>query len=117
MINENVFKCENSSNNMSRRINLSFWDFLLYSGALLILGWALLKAFGVIHSPVWFEMIPYFGAGASLVGGAYKLGKIKNVIEVTEKKVDKLLVIEERFKKIENEHNLCMDGKLNIHKS
>jgi len=110
-----IYKEDKSFNVMNKRGSISFWDFLLWLGALLILAWALLKIFGVIHSPVWVEMIPFLGAGASLVGEAYKLGKIKNRIEETERKVDKLLGMEERFRKIENEHNLCMDGKLSIH--
>jgi hypothetical protein len=61
-------------------------------------------------------MLPYFGGGASLIGGAYKLGKIKNGIEETQRKVDSLLEFERRFRKVEHEHNLCMEGKLNVHK-
>jgi hypothetical protein len=92
-----------------------FWDALILIGSALILGWALLKALGVLHSPTWVDMIPYFGVGASIVGGAYKLGKIKNSIEETHVKVDRLLKIEERFSRIEHEHNLMMQKKLNIH--
>ncbi len=94
---------------------ITFWDVLIWVGTILILGWALLKSLGIIHSPVWVEMIPYFGFGISIVGGAYKLGKIMNSIEDTQKKVSKLVVLEERFNRIENEHNLCMNGKLRIH--
>lgn len=90
------------------------WTALIIFGALLILIWALLKAIGIIQSPVWVEMIPYVGGGLSIIGGAYKLGKIKKGIEETEEKVDKILKIEERFNKIEYEHNLAMNGKLNI---
>jgi len=90
------------------------WDFLIIIGALVILIWALLKAFGVIHSPAWVEMVPYFGAGASIIGGAYKLGKIKKGIEQTDEKVDKILAIEQRFTKVENEHNLVMCGQMKV---
>ncbi|MBU3913216.1 MAG: hypothetical protein KKB21_02765 [Nanoarchaeota archaeon] len=91
-----------------------FWDVVLLIGALLILFWALLKALGIIHSAIWVEMLPYFGAGLSLIGAAYKLGKIKNGIDVTERKVDRLLHIEERFRNVETEHSLAMNGKLKI---
>ncbi len=83
-------------------------------GALLILVWALLKAMGIIHSPAWVEMLPYFGGGISVLGGAYKLGKIKKGIEDTEGKVDRILKIEERFNILENEHKLAMEGKLRL---
>lgn len=91
-----------------------WWDILIIVGALLIIIWALLKAFGIIKTPTWVEMMPYFGGAASIIGGAYKLGKIKKGIEQTDEKVDKILKIEERFSKVENEHNLALSGKLNI---
>jgi len=94
--------------------SLEFWDIALVVGALSILIWALLKAFGIISSPTWVEMIPVFGGGISILGGAYKLGKIKKGIEETEEKVGKILILEERFNKIEHEHNLAMTGKLSI---
>lgn len=59
-------------------------------------------------------MIPYFGAGASILSAIYKLGKIKKEIEETEKKADNILNFEEKFNKIEHEHNLFMDGKLKV---
>lgn len=94
---------------------LDFWDALILIGSALILGWALLKALGIIHSATWIDMIPYFGVGASIIGGTYKLGKIKNGVEETHTKVDRLLKIEERFNRIEHKHNLIMQKKLNIH--
>lgn len=90
------------------------WDAAIISGSLLIIGWALLKAFGIIHSPAWVEMLPYFGGGTAILGAAYKLGKIRKGIEDTEKKVDRILRIEERFTSLEHEHKLAMCGKLRI---
>ncbi|MFA5020349.1 MAG: hypothetical protein WC533_04605 [Candidatus Pacearchaeota archaeon] len=83
-----------------------FWDFLIFIGVIIILGWALLKTLGIINSPIWLEMMPYYGAGLAGLGGAYKLGKIMNGVE-------RLLRIEERFNKLEHTHNMCIDGKLN----
>ena len=91
------------------------WDLTIVFGSLLILVWALLKALGIIHSPVWVEMVPYFGGGTAILGAAYKLGKIKKGIEDTEKKVDRILKIENRFNSLEHEHMLAMGGKLKIH--
>lgn len=93
---------------------LDFWDAAIIIGSIIILGWALLKALGVIHSPTWVDMMPYFGGGISILGASYKLGKIKKGIENTQEKVDKLLKLEERFNRIEHEHNLAMSGKLNV---
>jgi hypothetical protein len=77
------------------KTKINFGDILLWLGVVLILIWVLLKSFGVIHSPVWIEMVPYFGIGISIAGGAYKLGKIMNSIEDTGKKVNKLVILEE----------------------
>lgn len=93
---------------------LEFWDIVILTGAILIIVWALLKSLGIINTLIWIDMLPYFGAGASIIGGAYKLGKITRGIESTENKVNRILRIEERFNKLENEHNLAMGGKLKI---
>jgi hypothetical protein len=98
---------------MEKKEVFGFWDYLILVGAAIILLWASLKAIGIIHSPVWVEMVPYFGGGISIIGAAYKLGKIKKGIEETDKKVEKILLLEERFNKIETEHNLALEGKLN----
>lgn len=95
-----------------RKRGLDFWDILLIITALLIFGWALLKAVGILHSPVWVEMVPYFGMGVGILGGVYKLGKIKQGIDETKINVNKILAIEQRFNKLENEHNLAMQGKI-----
>ena len=87
------------------RSGLSFWDILIYLGLLLLVGWAMLKSLGVINSPVWIDMLPYYGIALAGLGGAYKLGKIMNGIE-------RLLRIEARFNKVEQTHNLCIEGKL-----
>lgn len=97
----------------------NFFDWLIVIGGLIILTWALLKSFGIINSPLWVDMLPYFGGGVSIIGGAYQLGRIKKGIEQTEDKleqtdgkVDKLLMIEPRLIKLESEHTLAMQGKI-----
>jgi hypothetical protein len=93
-----------------------FWDVLMWFGIILVLVWALLKSFGIIHSPIWMEMLPYFGVGVSAIGGAYKLGKIMEGINATRARVDRMILIEKRFDSLEHEHNLCKEGKLKFHK-
>ncbi len=96
-----------------------FWDAVIWISLLIIFVWVLLKSFGIIHSPVWIEMIPYYGVLGFLLGVIYKAGKIVQFIKEIKKKVDlignKLDNIEDRFIKVEHEHNLCMQGKLNVH--
>ena len=99
---------------MKKRI--SFWDALIWIGVILILGWALLKSFGIIHSPIWVEMIPYYGIGGVIIGATYKLGKITNTIESTNRKVNKISndfsILREEFNKVKNNQMLCIKGKL-----
>ncbi len=94
-------------------------DIVIYGGALGIILWAILKSIGVINTPTWIEMLPYLLGGASFLGVAYKFGEFKKEIELNIKdlkvKVEHLIKIEERFSKLENEHNLCLQGKLNLH--
>ncbi|HII16029.1 MAG TPA: hypothetical protein HA362_06985 [Nanoarchaeota archaeon] len=97
------------------KIRIKFWDSLVIIGAIAILAWALLKSLGIIHSPVWVEMVPYFGGVATILGIAYKIGKITKGIEDTEKKVNKILDIEQRFSKVEHEPTPAMAGKLKRH--
>jgi len=99
----------------------TFWDYLIYIGAAMIIGWALLKILGVMQSPVWFEVLPYLGVGVAiigigyrLVGTGYKFGQIMEGMRNTDRKVDRLLEIGERFKRVEHEHNLFMDDKLKM---
>lgn len=95
-----------------------FGTILMWVGALLILGWAFLKIIGVIHSPIWVEMVPYIGGGAGILGVSYavtyRFGKIMRGIEETEKKVNEVLEIKEKFTQLEHEHKLALDGKLKI---
>jgi hypothetical protein len=93
-----------------RKYNLG--DVAMIGGALIILIWALLKSFEIIHSPTWSEMVPYLGGVISIMGASYQFGKIMHRIESTEQKVDKVLEIEQRFLRVENEHNLAMTGKM-----
>ncbi|MBU2638651.1 MAG: hypothetical protein KJ955_06770 [Nanoarchaeota archaeon] len=98
---------------MIKRKN-DIWGKLILIGAVLIIAWAILKSLGILHSPVWIEMLPYLGMGVSLLGVAYKLGKIMSGIEQAGSKVNKLIAMEERFAKVEHEHNLAMYGRLKV---
>lgn len=101
---------------MGKRI--AWWDLLIVFGITVLLIWALLKSFGIIHSPVWVEMIPYFSVIFAFIGAVYKLGKImegiNNMKLGLDKVLDRLGIIETKVNKIENEHNLVLCGKLKI---
>ncbi len=53
-----------------------FTDVLIWLGMLIIALWAIGKATGLIHSPVWSDMIPVFGALVTIAGISLKIGRI-----------------------------------------
>ena len=97
---------------MRKKSEFNFWDFLIWIGIILLLGWAFLKAIGIINTPVWVEMIPYFGIGTTAIGAAYKIGKIMMNLEIIGNKVDKILTFEEDFREVNHNQQLCLEGKL-----
>ena len=66
---------------MVKRGTWSLWDYLLWLGIILILGWALLKSLGIIGTPVWVQMIPIFGIVIVFIAGIFKAGKMAQNIE------------------------------------
>ena len=70
------------------RIELA--DAVGYLGTAMILGWALLKAAGVIHSPIWVEMIPFVGAGLGVGGILFKAGTLFEKLERVIRDVERL---------------------------
>jgi len=51
--------------------NIMFW-----AGIATVLLWALGKSFGIIHSPDWVEMLPYFGIVVAISSASIRIGKI-----------------------------------------
>jgi len=49
---------------------------LILVGILILIAWALGKSFGLIHSPVWIDMIPVFGIAVTLTGIGVAIGKL-----------------------------------------
>ncbi|MBI5228788.1 hypothetical protein HY991_01665 [Candidatus Micrarchaeota archaeon] len=74
---------------------------LVYLGALSIIVWALLKSLRIIQSPIWVEMVPYFGGGISLLALAYKAGKLMQTVEEIASKMKDVVGINERLLKLE----------------
>jgi hypothetical protein len=49
---------------------------LILAGILILIAWALGKSLGLIHSPVWVEMIPVFAIAVTLTGVGIAIGKL-----------------------------------------
>ena len=88
---------------------LSFWDYLLWIGAITILVWALLKMVGIIQTPAWINAIPIAAGALFLLGAAYNIGKIMNEIEQTGNDVKEMKT---GFQKMKINQMNCLTGKL-----
>lgn len=55
--------------------------YAMISSALIIIILAFLKSIGIINTPNWITLLPYFAGGVSVLGITYHLGKIMNGIE------------------------------------
>lgn len=99
---------------MENKGQLDFGRATIFASSVIILVWAFLKSFNIIHSPAWVEAIPYFGVGFAILGMVYELGRIIKGVEHTENKVNKLIDMEKKLNKIEHEHDLAMNGKLHL---
>jgi len=108
---------------MSKRSE-KFWDMffwiLMWLGIIIILVWIILKMLGMINSPIWVEIIPYFGGVITIFSAAYYIGKIKQGVDYTARKVNdsfnRLTSIEQRFNILYHEHEIAMGRiKLNRH--
>lgn len=64
-----------------RKKLFDFWDWIILIGGLAIIVWALLKATGIINTPIWIQMVPYFSGGAVAIGAVFKAGKISQNID------------------------------------
>ena len=71
-----------------RRIRIG--QALGYVGGGMILGWALLKAFGITHSPVWAEMVPFFGASIGVGAIVFNAGRILEMVECIDQRLTRL---------------------------
>lgn len=59
-------------------------DWLFYISITIFFLWVLGKAFGIIHSPVWLDMLPYFAGGTGLSALFFKAGQTYNRIDTVE---------------------------------
>jgi len=71
-----------------KRYNL--WDLLFLIGTLAILIWALLKSLRIINTPIFIEMIPYYGLGLVFLSAYKKWIKFELIISNTFRKVNQL---------------------------
>jgi len=73
-------------------------DALIWLGIVAVTTWALGKAIGWISSPVWVDMIPIFGAIATVAGISIKVGRVLQKLDVV---IDDVERIEDEVKWID----------------
>lgn len=61
-------------------IKLSFWDWLAYIALGILIAYFLLKIFGIIHSPIEFDVV-------ALISGAYLIGRYTMKIDLISNEV------------------------------
>lgn len=87
-------------------------EVIFYASLIAFLGWIVLKIAGIIHSPVWVEMIPYLSISFALGSG---FTKIKNMLDrittdLSELKKD-YKKLHNGFIKLKTEHDMIVGNR------
>ena len=77
---------------ISNKIKYILGDIMFWAGIIILVLWALGKSFGIINSPNWIEMIPYFTIAVTLSGAGVKLGRTLEKIDNMEKELNSLRI-------------------------
>ena len=85
---------------------------LMYVSAFVILIWALLKSFGVINTPVWIEMVPYFSVFGGVVGGAVVFGKLFERVDRNCRILKGYEKMKDDFVLVRDKQKMCLSGEL-----
>ncbi len=75
---------------VSDKIKYLFWEALFWVAIGTLFLWALGKSFGIINSPNWVEMLPYFSIGTAISAASIKIGRILEKIENIDKRLTNL---------------------------
>lgn len=62
-------------------VNPVVYDWVFWVSIAVVVLWMILKIVGVIHSPVWQEMLPIAGGAAAIVAYALKAGRYLEKID------------------------------------
>ena len=85
---------------------------LMISSGLAILTYGLLKAFGIINTPVWILAIPYIGGGITILTVVYYFGKMNSEFESMNKRLGSYSKMRDDFIEVRNNQALCLGGRL-----
>ena len=85
---------------------------LMYVSAFIILIWALLKSFGVINTPAWIEMVPYYGVFVGVVAGAVVFGKLFEKVNSLDRKTTSYSRMKDDFISVRDKQGMCLSGEL-----
>ena len=85
---------------------------MMYLSGLTLLVWGLLKAFGVINTPVWVLAVPYVAGAIPILGMVYYLGKMANRLEHMDRSFVSYGRMRDDFVDVRNRQRLCLSGQL-----
>ena len=88
--------------------DLSPWDWIFWIALIILLGWALGKAIGLISSPAWMETLPIFTI-------IFMAGALWQKINTVAGDIEDIKKLNERFNRLEYEHEIAM-GRVKIQK-
>ena len=57
------------------------WTIVFWIGVAITMLWVMAKDFGFINTPLYIELVPYFGVLLTLLSGAKKLGIFETKME------------------------------------
>jgi len=90
---------------MDAKGRIGIVDIVFYLALFIILLWAVLKAAGIIHGPVYIDMIPF-------VSGAFALGAFYSKINESFKTIGKMAIDIKKLDSEFNELNLKVNTEL-----
>ncbi len=87
------------------------WYALFWIGILITLAWTILKAVGVIKTPIWVEMIPWISVIAAVIGVVKYIVKYLVIIKVMD---IRLINLENDMKEVKDERLINLEKHLRI---
>lgn len=85
---------------------------LMIISGLAILVYGLLKAFGIINTPVWILAVPYVAGGVTVLTVVYYFGKMVNKLDFINGRLKSFSRMRDDFVEVRNNQQLCLSGKL-----
>lgn len=88
--------------------NISIWEIIAWVGLAILVVWIILKLFGIIQSPLIFEMTPIITL--CLILGSL-LANVKNIKSELRRTTTSLIRLCQDFRQLKGEHDIIKSKK------